>query len=375
MGNRRLFQYQVKLAPEGSQIYLSIPEHYQVSEYDANWLKSNNVNLLRIPEGLSLGASLMSALALSDLVSTTPLHILFGDTLLTQLPEGNDLVTISQVENSYDWAMVSQDSSHWLNTVEDRKLLTSTNVVCGYFKFNQPRYLVKALTMAHWDFIQSLNYYHEKHYLNSVETQDWLDFGHLNTYYSSKAKFTTQRAFNQLKITDKWIQKSSIKNNKIAVEANWFATVPAPLRVYLPQYLGSSEENNTLSYRLEYLYNTALNELYVFSALPELVWQRILTSCLEFIDECKTHQAADDGHANQLQDLFGNKTQQRLNEYCQSIQVQLNTPWIYNGHLSASFSDLLAKSERYLPTENQIGSVMHGDFASITSCMIFAVIK
>ncbi|MGR5328172.1 capsular biosynthesis protein [Photobacterium damselae] len=362
LGNRRLFQYQVKLAPEGSQIYLSIPEHYQVSEYDANWLKSNNVNLLRIPEGLSLGASLMSALALSDLVSTTPLHILFGDTLLTQLPEGNDLVTISQVENSYDWAMVSQDSSHWLNTVEDRKLLTSTNVVCGYFKFNQPRYLVKALTMAHWDFIQSLNYYHEKHYLNSVETQDWLDFGHLNTYYSSKAKFTTQRAFNQLKITDKWIQKSSIKNNKIAAEANWFATVPAPLRVYLPQYLGSSEENNTLSYRLEYLYNTALNELYVFSALPELVWQRILTSCLEFIDECKTHQAADDGHANQLQDLFGNKTQQRLNEYCQSIQVQLNTPWIYNGHLSASFSDLLAKSERYLPTENQIGSVMHGDF-------------
>lgn len=362
LGNRRLFQHQVKLAPKGTQVYLSIPETYQVKDYDAIWLKQHNVRLLRIPEGLSLGASLMSALALSDLISETPLHILFGDTLLTELPSGDDLVTISPVENSYDWAMVTHDHSHWLNTVEDREQLNANNVVCGYFKFNQPRHLVKALTMAHWDFIQSLNHYHTKHTLNPVKTNDWLDFGHLNTYYSSKAKFTTQRAFNQLEITDKWIRKSSIKNNKIAAEANWFASVPSILRIYLPQFLGAQQDNETTSYQLEYLHNTALNELYVFSSIPELVWKRILNSSLEFIDECQRHEAPSNAHANQLAELFGEKTKQRLQEYCQSIQAQLDTPWVYNGHFTASFSELLTHSAAYLPVEQVPLTVMHGDF-------------
>ncbi|MFZ6044407.1 capsular biosynthesis protein, partial [Vibrio natriegens] len=85
--------------------------------------------------------------------------ILFGDTLFSELPGGEDIITISQVENSYDWAIVTNDNSHWLDTPQHRHLLDQNNVVCGYFKFSQPQRLLKALTMAHWDFIQSLNYY------------------------------------------------------------------------------------------------------------------------------------------------------------------------------------------------------------------------
>lgn len=364
LGNRRLFQHQVASAPEGKKIYLSLPESYQLETYDEAWLSKHGVALLRIPDGLSLGASLVSALTLADYDHKSSLSILFGDTLFSELPGGEDIITISQVENSYDWAIVTNDNSHWLDTPQHRHLLDQNNVVCGYFKFSQPQRLLKALTMAHWDFIQSLNYYHEECGLNSVHVSNWLDFGHLNTYYTSKAKFTTQRAFNHLEITPKWIRKSSTKNQKIAAEAYWFEQVPPILRTYLPQFLGTQTQNGTVSYQLEYLHHTALNELFVFSTLPELVWKQILSSCLDFIDACQQHTPATDNHQpiQSLEVLFGEKTRQRLTEYCQSVGCEMATPWTFNDNLSASFADLLAASEQYLPTASLPPSVMHGDY-------------
>lgn len=89
-------------------------------------------------------------------------------------------------------------------------------------------------------------------------------FGHVNTYYRSKAEFTTQRAFNEIVITPYFIEKSSIHNVKIMAEAEWFEKLPFLLRGYIPQFLGSSKMMVELMYRLEYLHNTALNEVYVF---------------------------------------------------------------------------------------------------------------
>lgn len=36
------------------------------------------------------------------------------------------------------------------------------------------------------------------------------------------------------------------------------------MRGFIPQYLGSQNSEGKISYRLEYLYLTALNELFVF---------------------------------------------------------------------------------------------------------------
>ena len=363
LGNRRLFQHQVASVPEGKSIYLTIPNGYTLLPHDEAWLAQHNVTLLRISEGLSLGASLVAALTLADYSPQHSLSILFGDTLFSELPEGEDIISVSHVDNSYDWAMVTSDNSHWLNTPEQREQLDHSSVVAGFFKFSQPKQLLKCLTVAHWDFIKALNYYHDECGLSSVESEGWLDFGHLNTYYTSKAKFTTQRAFNHLEITSRWIRKSSINSNKIAAEANWYDSVPPALRTFLPQYLGSASDGQTVSYQLEYLHHTALNELFVFSTLPELVWHQILNSCLEFIDNCQqySHSGATDSSMD-LPTLFGKKTHERLTEYCQAIGCDFDTQWVYNNIFSASFADIIKLSEQCLPTDGQHHNVIHGDF-------------
>lgn len=77
---------------------------------------------------------------------------------------------------------------------------------------------------------------------------------------------------------------------KIAAEANWFSSIPYFLRGHVPQFLGSIETNDNVSYRLEYLHLTALNELFVLSKLPSHIWNKILISCLEFLSLCRENQ-------------------------------------------------------------------------------------
>ena len=87
LGNRRLFQHQVKSAPTNKHVYLSVPESFAPEPHDLQWLADHHVTLLYIPDGLSLGASLVSALTLADYTPDQSLSILFGDTLLPNLQQ------------------------------------------------------------------------------------------------------------------------------------------------------------------------------------------------------------------------------------------------------------------------------------------------
>ncbi|RPF00125.1 capsular biosynthesis protein [Vibrio crassostreae] len=361
LGNRRLFQHQVALAPKGVDIFLSVPESYSVSKLDQQWLEREKVTLIYTPDSMNLGASLVAAINISGHSLDSPLHILYGDTLFRQLPIGDDLASVSIATDSYNWALLTDDNAHWLKDTEQEFSSEVNRIIDGYFKFSKPRELVRCITQSAWNFIEGLNRYFQSVGLTPVSSNGWLDFGHVNTYYKSKAEHTTQRAFNELTITSKWIEKASIKNNKIAAEANWFENLPYSLRVYTPQYMGSDISQGKISYRLEYLHLTALNELFVFSKLPTQVWQQILNGCVEFLSSCSKQTVDFSTKVNGLDSLFGGKTSSRLAEYCKSRNIDLNSNWLYEGQ-TTSLNEILVQSEKHLPNGEEVLGVLHGDF-------------
>ncbi|MGL1115088.1 capsular biosynthesis protein [Vibrio vulnificus] len=365
LGNRRLFQHQVRLAPEGVKVCLSIPESYMISNIDMKWLDNEGVDVIRAPDGLTLGASLVASLNLSEQSLDTPLHVLFGDTLFTELPIGNDIISVSEVTDSYNWAIVTNDSMQWLKDSDNKLELNSHGgIVNGYFKFNNPRQLMKSITQSNWQFLDGLNKYHDRIGLTSVFSDHWLDFGHVNTYYRSKANFTTQRVFNELKITSEWVEKSSFKNSKIAAEANWFSNLPFSLRSYIPQFLGSTQNDERVAYRLEYLHQTALSELYVFSELPITIWDQILRGVISFLKSCLQESMSQSEPANRLDELFGEKTTQRFLCYCQEHNINIEDEWHFNNEPPVSLKMVLEKSRTHLPISSDGWpiSVLHGDF-------------
>ncbi|ARR49856.1 capsular biosynthesis protein [Photobacterium damselae subsp. damselae] len=361
LGNRRLFVHQNSIIPSNVKKYISIPETYKLSKIDHQWLTDNKIKVLVTPDGLSLGGAVVAALNLVVDSFNSPLHILFGDTYLSELPLGNDIVAIAETDNSYNWAKINNESSsQWLTTSVDG-LSISDKVVCGYFNFSQPRQLISNITQGHWDFLEGLRLYNEKVGLTSKITDCWLDFGHINTYYRSKAKFTTQRAFNELVITPEWIEKSSVNNLKIKAEANWFTKLPSEMRNYIPQFMGTKESSDKFSYRLEYLHHTALNELYVFSELPTIVWNNIFDSCFSFLQSCQQNHAPNNEITSSIDELFGEKTMLRLKEYCTSKNISIEDEWIFDGEL-ISIETILDSSTKWLPREAIPPTVMHGDF-------------
>lgn len=69
----------------------------------------------------------------------------------------------------------------------------------------------------------------------------------------------------------------------------------------------------------------------MFSSLPVNTWEQILRQCIAFIKDCQQEKAPNDCNSNRLVELFGDKTQVRLNDYCNSQNISMSTQWIFNG--------------------------------------------
>lgn len=357
--NKRLFQHQVNLSNESESVYLTVPRTFKIPQRDLNWLKNNNVSIIYLSEDLTLGSSLVSALSLSAHEFSLPVRILFGDTLFTSKPMGEDIISVSTSKGNYSWATVSERNNVLCGVGESQG---DNAIVNGYFCFSQPRELMRSMTQASFDFYSGLIEYNKKVKLSYIKSDDWLDFGHVNTYYNSKVNFTTQRAFNNLSINSNWVEKSSSKNNnKILAEANWFLNVPCELKKYTPLFLGEFVNESRNSYRLEYLYQTSLNELFIFSKLPLVAWDEVINKCLDFIYDCSEVVEGNNIRNDYISNLFNNKTVSRLNQFCAERGIDINQPWSYDGKEVDLATIINDSNEVISKMEIPENSVIHGD--------------
>ncbi|AMG53706.1 TPA: hypothetical protein MYV51_000889 [Citrobacter amalonaticus] len=362
LGNKRLFQHQIRLFSDSEEKYITFPKSYGISELDKKWLENHDVDIIAVDDDFSLGKSLSFAIDYIKRKSKDEkLQVLFGDTIVSikQVLDSSNFIAISKADDSYNWAIINKKDDNLEFSEEEIKFLDN-NVVCGHFGFDNILLLQECLIESNYGFIEALNKYHSNDNLLVVEVEQWLDFGHINTYYKSKAKFTTQRAFNELEITSDWVEKSSHDAVKISAEANWFESVPQEIKRYTPQYFGKAVRNNNLSYKLEYLYFTALNELYVFADLPIIVWKCILDRCLEFIKNCSLYEPQQKESYSRLSELLVEKTNERLKVFCKEREFNLDDAWEFNGEY-ISVSDVLNVANKNIPQDIKV-SLMHGDF-------------
>lgn len=357
LGNKRLYQHQLGSFSDISHKFISIPEDYIIPKHDMDFFNSSKVEIIRTPRGLSLGMALSATLTLIDEPLEHPLNILFGDTLVLDIPEhNNDVVAIANTEEVYEWAKLSTNKE---KLIEQNCLVDDgSDIIVGYFKINTPRLLLKMLTKSNWDFYEGINLYNQKTQVTPIKVTKWLDFGHVNSFYHSKVNFTTQRSFNNLIITTDYVEKSSFKEHKIAAEASWFDEVPKHIRGFLPQLIDVSFEPS--SYRLEYLHNTALNELWVFAEISHFTWKKIFKSCFDFIETCRDTRPTSSVKYDSIIQLFTEKTLSRLHALPTS-KFDINTPIRINGGSGISMIELARSTEKHLPTLDVI-TLLHGDF-------------
>ncbi|MFM5697665.1 hypothetical protein ACET6X_07975 [Aeromonas veronii] len=373
--NRRLYELQVEMLREqdlNDDIYLSIPESFKINSYDVIKIKSLGVRTISVPDGISLGESILYCWNSSARYHDN-LKILHGDTLFIDMRLSHeDSISIHPNKGFYKRASISsisnQNQPFELKNSDAEWANDDNSVLSGYFSFNNPLVFIKSLIENKMDFVSAIKSYHNKKPMVFNSSGKWLDLGHINSFFNSRTYLTTQRAFNDLKISRRVVlKKSSTKGKKIYAEGNWFNTIPPNLRLYTPQLLSHKNGENNFhdsEYSLEYLYLLPLSDLFVFGSLPLASWKNILTSLREVLSGLH-YYTSDECSLSSLDELYLHKTLERLEEHVHLSGINFfDKKYSYSeSHDSLTIFELARKSAEFIKKANKTDvSIVHGDF-------------
>lgn len=347
--NKRLFKHHLSKIPNGEIIYLSVPDSYKINKKDQLDIEMGNVSLITIPRRLSLGQSIVHALNSIGKYNDV-IRIIHGDTLFEEIDFPIDSFVVSETKDNYNWAYIKSPKKHNI-------------VYAGYFSFSNQNILIKSIIDNDYDFIKGITQYKNQIEVKEIYTENWYDFGHVNTYYRSKSNLTTQRIFNDLIINNQVVHKSGYNSQKIIAEANWFNSIPPSLMVFTPQFYKIGFEGGKNYYEIEYLFHSTLSELFVFGNNQVFIWDTILESCQNFLNICYSLKPTNRINTNSFEDLYAPKTIRRLVEFRNGTNFDIEKPLQLNEEKYPSLIEIANKTSRLIKKVNADDiCVIHGDF-------------
>ncbi|HKR88311.1 MAG TPA: hypothetical protein VJS38_09055 [Phenylobacterium sp.] len=365
VGVQRLYELQMQALEGAGPVHLVLPETFAVPEHDAVRLAALGAEIVPAPEGLSLGEAVVYALNTIG-AGDEPVHLLHGDTLIAAPPlHAHDVIVAGPRSTEYAWAE--------METAPDGRVLALVNtpagedghegrpIAAGYFAFASGLDLLRALARRRGDFIAAINHYLADRPVRAAEADDWLDFGHLTTFFQSRMAVTTARAFNTVRIDGLTARKSSADTAKMRAEAHWLQAAPPAVQIYCARLLGFGLEQGRAFYDTEYEFLPVLSELFVYGAVGRKPWLRILASCEDLLRTLAATRGDICGD-QALRTLAADKTLVRLEAFARDGETRITEPLSYEGRPCPS---LLQIAERLVGamdlTSGRIGCAMHGD--------------
>lgn len=365
LGVSRLYEHQRSLFADDAAVVLSLPESFLAPPLDEERLAQLGVEIVRTPDGLRLGDSILYVIN-TVCEEPIPVRLLHGDTLLHQLPAaGGDVVAVGADSDDYAWAEVALEGDVVVDVMSERSggQTRRRHVAAGFFQFGSSAELARALTEARGDFIEGLKRYGRRRRLRATPAEGWSDFGHIQTYFRSRRRVGTARAFNTLTFEGDLVRKSSADTVKMRAEANWLLTCPPSVRLHAVRLIEDATTLQTApGYAVEYRHAPTLAELNVFSHLGRASWRRILNACQDFLSACVDVQGEGSADAA-LAALAGEKTIARLETFARETGFAIDAPLRMGGRAYPSLLSVAERLNKILDLETgRRETVMHGDF-------------
>jgi len=356
VGNQRLFELQaLTLQCFHEEIWLSLPEEFEVSAFDLKKLEALNIKVIFVPENLTLCDSLV--FCIEHINPTSHLRILWGDTNCSQLPsEPLDAIAVASPTDDSEWGYM------------DKNIVGEGKVISGYFCFSQTDEILKYLKEDPKDFLAALTKYYSNINTKIIEMQEWQDFGHRNQYFKSKVNAFLPRHFNKMTSYESYLVKSSSQVEKITSEFDWYKNLPLPLSIHTPRLCSDLKlEDNEAQYELEIIPSFSLSELLIFGNNSDQFWEKIFHKLKEtlkkFNDEASSFKNGEIDSADLKKldsSLYLEKTLKRISLYESLSQQDLAE---YKKIAKDVAEDIPATSAHHL-------TISHGDmcFSNILYC-------
>lgn len=360
----RLYEKQIATLRDGfREIVLTIPADFTLPHSDAEWLDAHAIRVVRVDPALDLCSSLLRVIDELD-IQEQDLAVHHGDSLFPNavFPQ-SDAFFVSSTRHAYRWAqcdIVDGQVTHV--AAESQSLSDSDTVVSGFFHFSDVRELALSLAVSR-GFAEALDHYAQRRPVQAVPAPTWLDFGHSNSFYTSRAAFTTQRSFNDLQIQSGVVWKSSQRAGRVNAEANWFESVPYTVQARSPQFLGRWTSHGADGYRLKYAHMPSMAELFVFGELPNNAWSHVIEACSEFLQIARSASVGLTPERSDYASMHRVKTLARLDEWSVAAGADLDRPWVFNQGKLPSLRDVALTLASIVESGGEgAPTIVHGDF-------------
>jgi len=350
LANRRLYTYQVKTLRQAfpaRPILMTLPKGFRVSEAERFWMSEQGVDLVVLDRVGSTGEEMAKVLA-QHCPKGQEITFLLGGCLPLTVPRESDMIGLFETDLEPALPVETYGAERDL-------------VWAGLFSVSQPEVLAYCLNEEYLDYFRAIKRYSFGQKLTHYRVEQCYILTNATCYFHARSSFTTERAFNRLRIDHTVLKKFSNKGEKIRAEAHWFDKTPAPLRRFTPQYLGDGVEDDAYFYSIEYLGAMPLNECFVYGRHTVVFWERAFMKISSFLDasRAKPAQPFPDGARNEA--LFVRKAQRRLEDFIRQTGFNADAELILNGVSLPSLRKILTDSSTHLMTLGDVPAFVHGD--------------
>ena len=350
LANRRLYAYQVEMLRQefpARPILMTLPGCFRVSEAECDWMREQRVDLLALDSVGSIGEELSEVLA-QHCLQGQEVTFLLGYILPLTVPRGSDMIAVFETDLEPAQPVEAYGAEGDL-------------VWAGLFSVSQPEVLARCLKEENLDYVRAMKRYSFGQKVARSRIERCYILNNATCYFHARSSFTTERAFNRLKVDHTVLRKFSRNCEKIRAEAHWFEHTPAPLRRFTPQYLGEGVEDGSYFYSIEYLGAIPLNESFVYGRQTVVFWERVFLKISSFLVVSRAVDVPAFGNGARNAALFVRKAHGRLEQFIRQTGFDADAELILNGVRLPSLRQILNDSSAHLMTLSDYPAFIHGD--------------
>lgn len=304
---------------------------YEDFEKVSNIVETRNypkIKLIKLDKLKDIGYSIYFALKNYNLPEIKSLSINFADTLINNLKSeylNRNIIFFNEVNESERWTTFIIEKEDIKINDKIEQINNKYNAFVGFFNFINSELFFKILekNMGNSESLYlTIKDFYKKEKINFIKNNDWLDFGHLDNYFSGKNIVET-RYFNHIDIDKSRgiLFKSSEEKEKFINEIKWFLKLPEDLQWVTPRIYSYSLNWEKPFVKMEYYSYPTLHHMYLYGNYSINKWEQIFEHLLEIQKEFSKYKLEDSKEKikGALNKIYLEKTIQRLLELKKDI--------------------------------------------------------
>jgi hypothetical protein len=372
-------------AAQGIPVILGV---HQAAHVIRNYVRNHpelNAECVDIGETSSLGETIARLLRILPGLDSLIVH--FADTLVGDELSDGDFICCQKREDLYRWTAfeIGVDGKIQGAIEKDKPKPHGCElpVFVGLFGFANPRRFTFLLEEYLADPDSGLDPFYSAviEYFNGlsldrrklIEVNDWLDLGHLDTYYGAKQTFFLEsRAFNSLSVDlgRGIIIKKSQDFDKFRDEIEWYIGLPSHLQYLAPRVFRYSTDPDDAFVEIEFYAYPTLNDIYLYGEWDLGVWSQVLSSighALDGMTACVQPGGTEESRRQAMEAMYVAKTRTRVEPLLSDPRFEflMNDSVTINGRSCMGFRRALEAIPRMMKELNMYHggpfSLIHGD--------------